>query len=218
MEKLSNFQYIWKNWIEPLIEDLFKQLDPNFKEACNVKIRNLDKVMIKAEKYYQMKRLEAKRNFYGNYNKGDSVDEHRMDFHKIGAVICRTLIEYKVIEFDINACNKYIDKHKSKYDTDWVVKNALINYRLAFYSSIVFLYHTMLYKYQGDEAIMKKLLEKKCLDLYDRKINRSENRVHESFENCIVLDLSKRDIENYSFDYFMYAVILYQLEEHNKNL
>ena len=45
----------------------------------------------------------------------------------------------------------------------------------------------------------------------------NNTKVKESFENCIILDLAKRDINNHSFDYFMYAIIMYQLEEHNKN-
>ena len=54
---------------------------------------------------------------------------------------------------------------------------------------------------------------------YVIQYNANNNKiVKESFENCIILDLAKRDIGNRSFDYFMYAIIMYQLEEHNKSL
>lgn len=35
-----------------------------------------------------------KKEFYGEYRKGDSETEHRMDFHKIGAIILYQLEEH----------------------------------------------------------------------------------------------------------------------------
>lgn len=154
MSELSNFQYIWKHWIVPLIDDLLSKMDQTFRQECNVKIRNLDKICEAAEKYYQV-----------------------------------------------------------------------INYRLAFYGSVVFLFHAMIFEYsRTNSELSKKLAEREKLDLYKRGSNlekeKAENKksVKESFENSIVLDLAKGDVGNRSFDYFMYAIILYQLEEHNKNL
>ena len=217
MEKISNFQYIWKEWVIPLINDLYEQLDEKFKTYCNVQIRNLDDICSKAEKYYQKKREEVKKAFYGEYHKGDSETEHRMDFHKISAILCRTLIEYKVYSFDINKCKKYVDENIDEYDTNWVVKNALINFRLAFYVSVVFLYQSMLFEYEDtDVDFYDKLTNAESLDLYGPSIDPKEKTVKESFENCMVLDLAKRDIGNQSFDYFMYALVMYQLEQHNR--
>ena len=223
MEQLSNFQYIWSQWITPLIEDLYSQMDESFRKYCNVQIRDLQKICIDAERYYQKKREEIKRDFYGEYHRGDPKTGHRMDFHKIGAVVCRTLIEYKVYDFDTIRCKEYVDQNVSVCNTDWVVKNALINFRLAFYSSVVFLFHAMRFEYfERDETLYKELCRKSKLDLYEADDSQDDQgkelQAKESFENCIVLDLAKRDIRNRSFDYFMYAIILYQLEEHNKNL
>lgn len=141
-----------------------------------------------------------------------------MDFHKISAILCRTLIEYKVYDFDEKLCKEYIDKNIDSYNTDWVVKNALINFRLAFYSSVVFMFHAMQFELYKENKDLFELLEQKGkLSLYETNIS-NNSKVKESFENCIVLDLAKRDIGNHSFDYFVYAIIMYQLEEHNKNL
>jgi hypothetical protein len=218
MEKISNFQYIWNEWVEPLVDDLYEQLDEEFKIYCNVKIRDLSGICSKAEKYYQKKREEVKKAFYGEYHKGDSETEHRMDFHKIGAILCRTLIEYKVYSFDTSRCKEFVD-NVDGYNTNWVVKNALINFRLAFYVSVVFLYQSMLFEYETtDIDLYNKLADAENLDLYEPSIDPKENTVRESFENCMVLDLAKRDIGNQSFDYLMYAIVLYQLEQHNKYL
>lgn len=40
----------------PLVDDLYAQLDNNFKESCNVRIRDIDKLRGKAEEYYLKKR------------------------------------------------------------------------------------------------------------------------------------------------------------------
>lgn len=218
MEEMSNFRYIWTEWIVPLVYDLYAQTDEEFRKYCNVRVRDLDEICSKAEEYYQHKREEVKRAFYGEYHRGDSENEHRMDFHKLSAIICRTLIEYKVYDFDEVLCEQYVDKNIEPYDTDWVVRNALINFRLAFYSSVVFMFHSMQFEYYREDMQLFKLLEQKDrLNLYETHISHS-GKVKESFENCVILDLAKRDIGNRSFDYFMYAIIMYQLEEHNRNL
>lgn len=111
MDEISNFKYIWTEWIVPLIGDLYAQIDEKFRKYCNVRIRNLDEISNNAERYYQHKREEVKRVFYGEYHKGDSETEHRMDFHKISAIICRTLVEYKVYDFDEKLCQEYVDNN-----------------------------------------------------------------------------------------------------------
>lgn len=202
----------------PLVNELYAQTDEEFRKYCNVQIRNLEQICNNAEGYCQQKREEVKRAFYGEYHKGDSETEHRMDFHKISAILCRTLIEYKVYDFDESLCREYIDRNIDSYNTDWVVKNALINFRLAFYSSVVFMFHAMQFEtYKENKNLFKLLEQKGKLNLYETHIS-SNGKVKESFENCMILDLAKRDIGNHSFDYFMYAIIMYQLEEHNKNL
>lgn len=67
-----------------------------------------------------------------------------------------------------------------------------------------------------DTDFYNKLADAENLDLYEPSIDPKEKTVKESFENCMVLDLAKRDIENQSFDYLMYGIVLYQLEQHNK--
>lgn len=223
MKKITNFQFIWKEWIMPLAEDLLKEVDTDFCQKTYLKKRDMEELFVPAEKYFKKKRKELKIVFYGNGYK-DKV--HRMDFHKLSAVLCRTLIQYKVFDFDITECEK-IAESKDEKDIDWLVKNALINFRLAFYASVVFLYQSMLFEYDDDEKgndndnnenkkVFKKLKEKECLDLYENHNKNFSNGVHESFENSVVLDLSKRDINNKSFDFLMYATIMYQLEEYNK--
>lgn len=222
MDNISNFQYIWKEWLIPLAQKLYSQMDENFKKECNVKINNFDDIYPYAESFYQRKRKQLKRDFYGEYKIGDA-EYNSMDFHKIGAIICQTLIEYKVFSFDAKKCKKYIEKNINQNNTDWVVRNALINFRFAFYSSVVFLFHAMRYEcHENNTKLFNALNKKGKLNLYEINvfdgINNllKEGEVKESFENCVVLDLAKRFLQGHSFDCLMYAVILYQLEIYNK--
>lgn len=215
----SNFEYIWDKWIVPLADKIYNEMDEDFCRCCDVQLRktNFDNIKRDACRFFLDKRTSLKSEYYGkDYNKTNS-DEHRMDFHKLSAILCRTLIEYKLFDFDVDRCEKHIKKYNiDKTNTDWLIKNSLVNFRMAFYASVVFLYQSMLYVYRNDVVIYNRLKSCQTLDLYnDSKYNEFENKVHESFENCIVLDLAKRDINNRSFDYFMYSTIMYQLEKYN---
>lgn len=216
--ELSNFQYIWKEWITPLIDDIFEQIDVDFVKQTNLKKRDLKSLGKAAEKFFLKKRHLLKIEYYGNNYKADESVTRLMDFHKLSAVLCRTLVEYKVFEFDINAC-WYIAQSKEATNTDWLVKNALVNYRVAFFASVVFLYQSMLYlNYESNVRIFEGLKERKKLDLYSHVKDSTLNRVHESFENCMVLNIAKRNINGRSFDLLTYASLMYQLEEYNKVL
>ena len=213
---ISDFGFIWKEWISPLIVKISEQMDPEFKRMSNFSIRDLSWIEILASKYYVEKRETIKKEYYGD-DPSSASKKHMMDFHKLSAVLCRTLIEYKVYNFDTRICGQYIeDKKIDSKNTDWLVHNALVNFRLAFYVSVVFLYQSMLFRLEEENTILYEALrDQKKLNLYTKENN---GNVHESFENSLVLDLAKRDINDRSFDCFLYSTIMYQLEEYNKLL
>ena len=201
---IQDFDFIWDNWMVPLINKLPNQMDAEFKEKTGFSIRDLEPIKVAASKYFVDKRDSVKKEYYGNYP-SVVLDKHLMDFHKLSSVLCRTMIENKVYTYDVNLCIQY-----------WLVHNALINFRLAFYSSIVLLYQSMLFRLEPSEKeLYEKLKAQKRLNLYTAI---SAAKTHESFENSLVLDLAKRDINNRSFDCFLYSTIMYQLEEYNKML
>lgn len=213
---IMDFSFVWNKWIVPLINKIPEQMDADFKQRAKFSVRDLERLEYLASKYYIEKREAIKREYYGEDAK-DVSKKHLMDFHKLSAVLCRTLIEYKVYDFDTSVCNQYIAEEKiDSKDTDWLVHNVLVNFRLAFYASVVFLYQSMLFNFQRETPELYELLRKqKGLNLYVKKRN---GNVHESFENSLVLDLAKRDINNRSFDCFLYSAIMYQLEEYNRML
>lgn len=210
---IQDFDFIWDKWIVPLIYKIPDQMDVSFKERCNFDIRDLNSIKEKSREYFIEKRNLVKKEYYGDYP-STALEKHLMDFHKLSAVLCRTMIENKVYSFDTQVCIEYIKNEQiNSKNTDWLIHNALVNFRLAFYVSIVFLYQSMLFQLKSyDNNLYEKLKEQKKLNLYT-SINC--RKVHESFENSLVLDLARRDINNHSFDSFLYSTIMYQLEEYN---
>lgn len=209
--EFSNFQYIWHTWIVPLITKMYQGMDSEYRDFVGAQVCNLDKLEVMASKFFQSRRSKLKMEYYGKEE--ENLEEHRLDFCKLSAILCRTLIEYKVIKFDLAKCKVFQEKI-DRTNVNWLVKNALVNYRIAFLTSIVFLYQSMLFRYK-DEAFIDNLRHNKKLDLYSGYSREAE---HESFENYIVLNLSKRDLENKAFDYLSYSAILLGLEEYNKLL
>ena len=219
---LQDFEYIWDKWITPLVNDIFKSADSDFAEKCNLQTRELSCIKKDACKYFCERREEVKRYYYGeNFSPNEDPAKYLLDFHKLSAVLCRTLIEFKVFDFNKEKCYEFANEIDSQ-NTDWLIKNVLINFRLAFYASVVFLYHSMVFMYSKKnqpmyKMIHEKLKENKKLNLYF-PLYSSNYRNHESFENCMILDLAKRDLNSRSFDFLLYSTVMYQLEEYNKIL
>lgn len=213
---ISDFSFIWKKWIIPTIDKIAKQMDPDFQKATNFYVRDLAEIEKAASKYYIEKRETTKKEYYGD-DPSIVSKKHLMDFHKLSAILCRTLIEHKVYYYDVQKCYEYIEAKKiDSKNTDWLVHNVLVNFRLAFYASVVFLYQSMLFKLKNENSDLYVLLkDQKKLNLYT---NGKHGNTHESFENSLVLNLAKRDINNRSFDCFLYSAIMFQLEEYNKLL
>lgn len=211
---LSDFNYIWDNWVVGSLSKIESQMDTDFKRQANVRRRNTDEIKKVAAEYFLSKREKIKKEYYGET---PSSNSHLMDFHKLSAILCRTLIEYKVYDFDIAECKKYIEKNSvDSKNTDWLVHNALVNFRVAFYASIVFLYNSILFQLSSSKSqLYPLLLQQKKLNLYTHE---DKGNIHESFENSLVLNLAKRDVNNRSFDTFLYSTIMYQLEQHNMML
>ncbi len=211
--KLTNFNYIFSEIIIPLVDEIQNGMNSEFKHYCDLKIININLVQENCEKFYLKKRNELKKIFYGKqytYKNGND-DEFCLDLHKIAAIICCGLIRFKIFWYDETKALNYIKEHNIK-DTDWLIDNVLINYKLAFHFSMAFMYYKMLFDSKNDENndLYNKIEEQRGLYLYKK------NSEHESFENSVILDFAKRDINNRSFDYFMYATVLFQIEEYNK--
>ena len=208
------FKEIFNLIIKPLIDEVEEDLDDDFKKATGFKCSNLERVYQNCEPIYQSKREELKKLFYGAAYKGKPItsDPHYLDLHKIGSIVCYCLIKYKVFWFDENKAWKYInDKFADQVPNDWYVSNILINYKLAFHASIAIIYYKILFDANdnNDFELYKLVETRQGLNLYPQK------KDHESFENSIIIDMAKRNVNQRSFDCLLYAAVLFQLEEYN---
>jgi hypothetical protein len=85
---------------------------------------------------------------------------------------------------------------------------------LAFYASLSIIYYKILFDAdQNNDSELYQLVEnQQALNLYPIK------KDHESFENSIIIDMAKRNVNRRSFDCLLYAAVLFQLEEYNLQL
>lgn len=210
-----DFDLLFAKIVEPSIQYIKDHVDAEFKNSFNFACKDIAQIHDSCKRFYEDKNEELKKRFYGSkYNhEKSSKGELCFDLHKMGAIICYSLIKYKVFSFDVKAVRNYINRN-SITDTDYIANNVLANYRLAFHVSVLLVYCKMLYDAQknGDNELYAKLFAQRGLSLYKK------SQDHDSFKNSVIMDLAKRDTQGRSFDYFMYSTILFQLEEYNKLL
>lgn len=207
----SNFRLIFEKIVFPLIPQMEIEMDNEFKDSTNFYVKDLNNTYDQCNSFYERKKVELKKIFYGD--KFSLSDERNLlfDIHKVASISCYSLIKHKIFSFDENNALQFIKERKIE-DTTWIINNALVNYKLAFHVSVSMIYYKLLY--DADKQLNTKLADaiksQKRLSLYKTRTG------HESFANSIILDLAKRDMHKRSFDYFLYSAILFQLEEYNK--
>lgn len=207
----NNYRLIFESIVIPLIPQMEAEVDNEFKDSTGFRIKDLNNIYTQCKSFYERKKVELKKIFYGD--KFSLIDERTLlfDIHKVASISCYSLIKHKIFAFDDNSAFQFIKERKIE-DTTWIINNALVNYKLAFHVSVSMIYYKLLYdaNNQFNTLLTDAIKSQKRLSLYKTRTG------HESFANSIILDLAKRDIHKRSFDYFLYSTILFQLEEYNK--
>ncbi len=209
----NNFEQIFKEIVIPLVSQIEEPMDSEYRDFTGFKTNNLDDVYLRCESFYEKKKVELKKIFYGNKYSASDDKALLFDIHKIASIVCYSLIKHKLFAFDDNAAIQFIIDRKIE-DTTWIIDNALVNYKLAFHVSVSMIYYKLLYDASKklNDIRVDSLESQGQLFLYKTR------QGHESFANSVILDLAKRDIHKRSFDYFLYSSLLFQLEEYNKEL
>lgn len=209
--KQSMFDIFWEKFIVPTIFNVLADVDPDFKAACDFKIAYDDIAEYREalRKTYREKREWLKEIYMPHAAKPI------LDIHKLGAVICRSLIGNKPYSFNIADAEAFVIKKfgntKSEQNTDWFFSNIYANYKVAFYASIGAAYLNILYRSQkaNDSDSLDYFANNSCLNFY------KQNKSHECFENSCMISLQKNDLLGRSFDYLGYSILIYQLEQYN---
>ena len=214
-DNLHSFDFIFHQIVLPLADEMENEVDADFKSACGFEKLDTERVFAISHKFYRTKRESLKKFFYGDiFSNATKLNNEdcRLDLHKIASVITATLIRNKLFWYNEARAQEYISS--KELSTEWKIDNLLVNYKLAFHVGVALMYYKMLFDLESDESgtkqLYKKIENQGGLYLY------SNNKWHESFQNSIIYDFAKRDINNRSFDYLLYSALLYQLEEYNR--
>ena len=209
---LEEFDFIWNKIVVPVIKSVAFEVSDEFVNASDFSYSFTD-----FDEYKQMvidsfkeKRERLKKVYLPH------CDNPLLDVHKLGAILCRTLLLNKPFYFDLKKTSEYIDQkfNDDSDNTKFFVDNLYANYKAAFYVSIGYVYVALLGKYKKNKNVKLYgiLNSHKTLFFYPSSDH------HESFENSTILALQKNDILDRDFDYLSYAIILYQLEQYNDGI
>lgn len=211
VENNGSFDFFWEHIIESVVERAHSEMDSAFIKECSVEKKDTEKYKESLMSIYKEKREWLKEVYMPH------EDTPKLDFHKIGAVLCRSIIKNKPFAFDIEKAESYV---KNKFEgstsdnTKWFVNNLYVNYKVAFYVSVGTIFLQIEKDLAKDDQYEKlnKFNQRGILYFY------KGTEKHENFENSTVLALMKNDILTRKFDYLTYAIMLYQLEEYNRIL
>lgn len=221
----SHFDDFWRKAIYPSILSAKIDVDKNFKEKALLEFMNTEEYYVKLEDMYKRKREWLKQKYLPH-------DKYpKLDFHKLGAIICRCIIGMKPATYNTSIAEELLQENNSdalkshNEKIDWVVSNLYINYKIAFFSAVGIAYADLLFwAYQKhDQAKLEnhsfsnlyldfaKALEKQQnLSFYPDPVS------HENFVNSAIIALMKEDLLRRDFNYLMFSIILYQLQENTK--
>lgn len=220
---IKDFDKLWELAIEPSIKKCIVDVDERFKRECKFTTQELTKYRSDLESMYKRKREWLKKT-YLPHDKSPLLD-----FHKLGAIVCRCLIGYKPFTYDEKKaedmwCDVYCNTHMEHDERmDWEVSNLYINYKLAFLAAVGIAYVDLLdwasrkrdkavgtLEFDVYEEFRKALVVSQGLLFYQKP------KMHENFENSTIIAIMKSDLLQRDFDYFLFAIILYQIQENTK--
>lgn len=227
MKKNSHFNFFWEKAIYPSIKLAKQDIDNDFKEKTLLNFRDTVEYYAELEDMYRRKREWLKQK-YLPHDEGP-----KLDFHKLGAIICRCIIGVKPVTYSVSIAEEILEtinadetiSHSDKMN--WVVSNLYVNYKIAFFSAVGIAYADLLYwayKKQEDAkingcpnedfyfAFAKELEKQKNLSFYPK------SAFHENFVNSTIIALMKEDLLCRDFNYLMFSIILYQLQENTKRI
>ncbi len=200
-----HFDFLWEMFIKPIINQAEQEVDGEFAKVCGFEKICLPYYKKQLEKIYKRKREWLKKIYLPSDN------EPLLDMHKIGAVLCRSIIGNKPFSFDVEKAKKFVMANNMQNDIQWYINNVCVNYKIAFYVSVGLVYAEVIKRLEeiGEKEKMEEMQKIGHLYFY------SKNPNHENFQNSSIIALMKNDILNRDFDYLFYATTLFQLERYN---
>ena len=194
----SDYIVFYEEFVLPTIETCLNEIsDPNFRIEYEPVFLDEAGFRKRYAKTFRSNRRKLKDLFYGD-------DEHNyLNPMKLAAVLCHTLIDCKPIRFQGNV---NINEHTlSSYNSVWLANNLLINYKIAFLSSISVVYSQILAEKEPDEnSDFVKTGQLAKYGCYDRN----------SFQTNVIINLASNALLGRVFDDLMFALMMFQWYEY----
>lgn len=233
-----SFDHIWDKVVKPVSVTVLAESDTCFKEYCSVELKSDQEWRRELYKMYQHLRKQLKDICYGSSDHRNP--EELLDGRKIAAVLCASLISQKGIQFDTVKALEFVEKKKEELADDpvcfnqWAVGNVYVNYKLAYFASLQLVYLTLM----RDLLIKAGLKNSSQRDLSPNEVQKQEEARKlssklndwghlisypqpprgDGFDVNIIIGLARTDMSMKDLDMFMFAMQLYQIEEHTVDL
>ena len=229
----SGFDYIWDGDIKKAIEICYQEMDVDFCEQAKVSICNLNEYKVALRELYHRKREWLKREYLPHKIKPV------LDFHKLGAIICRCIIGNKPITFDEGIAEYLFDIYQNKKITTeeklrWQINNCYVNYRIAFLAAAGVAFDDLLCwsqeninalqnkknginEIEAEKLLILKAFKAKLLE-HTKLFYYHKSAKHDDFVSSVIISLMKNDILMRDFDYLTFAANLFQWQEYTKLL
>ncbi|WP_325213708.1 hypothetical protein [Oscillibacter sp.] len=241
----SSFDYIWYDVILPVSQTVMDECDPDFVEHCGLYPRSSEEWKPALHEEYCRLRAQLKDICYGPSN--HRAPDELLDGRKIAAVLCAALISTKGFQFNLNKALEYAERKNPGPYRDrvwfnrWAVGNVYVNYKLAYYASLQLVYLTLMRDLlvnaglqESDSGVRplehptpQELKERDESRLLARALNRMGHLAPyvrrqpsrgDSFDVNIIIGLARTDMSNQNLDMFLFAMQLYQIEEHTVDI
>lgn len=213
----KKFEYFWDNIINPVIMQAFDDLDKDFVRNNSAEIKDLKVLKINICDDYHSYRERFKEVYHRRKN------EAKWDLFKISSIMCYSIIKNKPIRFDNEELKDFYLNENLNKDSQYIINNHLINYKIAFRVALGFVYVDMLYEYLNkcsnssneiDMRIYQTLKKHSKLEMYKYNSN-SDN---DSVEEIVIKDLAINDIYERDFDFLMFTALMVGVKEYNEAL
>ncbi len=215
----EEFEHIWNDIVHPVRETVLAECSPEFVKVTGLTYRGEDPLWLqKAEDTFHHWRHIFKTQCYGEKEK--RTGNPRLDYRKLGAVLCQTFLVCKPLSFSLEKANALATEKKSTLSslayTIWAVNNTLINYKFAYLSSQQLVYLTLLADLlregASDDMIWmgRKLNEVGHLYHYPSEIG------NDTMDANIIVGLARSNVSARDFDMLLYAMLLFQHEMYTR--
>ena len=225
MNNKKSFDYFWEYDILPAIQKCEADVSDEFKSKTNFTKETLDVYKAKLSDIYNRKREWLKREYL--VNSSNPV----LDFHKLSAVMCRSIIGVKLFSFNLRKAEELFASIHSKNSMAredkirWQIDNVYVNYKLAFLvaQGIAFedlrFWTTEKIKVAEKQESQELCIYKRLLETLNRNGKLSEYDVsnnHDNFIDSNIISLMKSDCLKRDFDYLQFASQMFQWQEYTK--